>query len=345
MNINNFYWWLLILLNFVSYFIYSFGNISRGNSKLLIEFVGGALFFFSFVAMFIFFGLWSGLILILLAFALVAPIVGLLIARIENKLYGHYYKNEQTESSKLSKDEKLLRGLNKGMLKQYQQNHPELKEYNMSNIYLTFFHNSDNYIEEFSPKDDVRPSFYWFGDRYYNHMGTTYRYKYFYLFVKNPKKSGLRFRERYEGLGFDSLYSRYLKYKKERDQHLQKGINNWSSPEPAILLSFSTITPDLILEFKDESPNIAVVIKPQRHKGLKITLFDNNNMPIGFMDIKEIIQILPHIGQSFPFVEPKQDKSGYIYEDWLDTEKIVQERSKNLLRALNEGAMNNRKTY
>lgn len=147
-------------------------------------------------------------------------------------------------------------------------------------------------------------------------------------------------------MGFNSLYSHYLKYKKGRDQNLQKGIYNWLSPEPANLISFSIITPDLILEFKDESPNSAVVIKPEGYRGLKITLFDRNNMPIGFMDIKEIVQILPHIGQSFPFVEPKKDKGGYIYEDWLDTEKMgMQERSKNLVRALNEGAMKNRKTY
>lgn len=343
MKIDNLLWWLLIFLNFASYFTYSFGNISRGNSKLLIEFVGGALFFFSFVAMFIFFGLWSGVILIAITFVLVAPIVGLLMARMEKKLYGHYYKNEQIESLKLSKDEKLLRGLNKGMLKQYQQNHPEVKEYNMSNIYLTFFHNSDNYIEEFSPQDDVRPSFYWFGDRYSHHMGTTYRYKYFYLFVKNPKKDGIRFRERYEGLGFNGLYSRYLKYKEGRDQNLLKGSYNWSSPETAILLSFSKITPDLILEFEDESSNNAVVVKPEGYKGLKITLFDNNNMPIQFTDIPEIPQILPKITHSLPFVEPKQDKGEYIYEDWLPM--VTEQRSNNLLKALNEGTMNNRKTY
>lgn len=315
---------------------------------------------------------------------LVAPIVGLLMARIEKKLYGHYMEIGSKEPSKHSKDEKLLRGLNQGMIEAHkghahlhpelQKNaqaespkfsherlkqalsggmvnahkdhaylHPELKEYNMSNIYLTFFHNSDNYIEEFSPKDNVRPSFYWFGDRYFHHMGITYRYKYFYLFLKNPKKDGIRFRERYEGLGFNSLYSHYLKYKKERDQNFQNGIYNWLSPEPAILMSFSKITPDLILEFEDERPNSAVVVKPEVYKNLRITLFDNNNMPIQFTDIPEIVQILPKITHSFPFVEPKQDKGEYIYKDWLPI--VTEQRSENLLRALNEGAMRNGKAY
>lgn len=131
MKIDNVGWWLILLWNFVSYFIYSFGNISRGNSKLLIEFVGGALFFLSFVAMFIFFGLWSGLILMAITFMLVSPIVGLLIAHIEKKLYGHYKKIEQIKflqtSASDQKSEKFLKALNAGMLKQHQQNHPELE--------------------------------------------------------------------------------------------------------------------------------------------------------------------------------------------------------------------------
>lgn len=270
-------------------------------------------------------------------------IVGLLIARMEKKLYGHSIENAQKHSERAKQ---LLEGLNKGMIEAHEDHahlHPELKDYNMSNIYIIFFHNSDNYIEKFTPKDEVRPSFYWFGDRYYNHYSTTTRFKYFYLFVLNPKKDGIRLRERYEGLGFNSLYSRYLKYKKVRDQNLQKGSYNWSSPEPAIILSFSKIKPDLILEFDDESPNSAVVIKPERYKGLKISLFDNNDMPIQFIDIPEIVRILPKIRQSLPFIEPRMGKDGYIYEDWLPM--AAEQRSDNLLRALNEGAMKNRMTY
>ncbi len=316
MNINNFYWWLLVLLNFASYLIYSFGNISRGNSKILIQFAGGALFVLSFILMFVLFGLWSGVILILLAFALVAPIVGLLMARLEKKLYGHYEQNSKRHSERAKQ---LLEGLNKGMIEAHKDHaylHPELKDYNTNNMYISFFHRSDSYIEEFNPKDDVKPSFYWFGDLCYDHISTTYRDKYFYLFVKNPKKDGIAVRARHEGLGFNSLYSHYLKYKKGRDQNLQKGINSLS-PEPAILMSFSKITPDLILEFEDNHANSAVVIKPEGYKGLKITLFDNNNMPIRFTDVPEIVQILPKIRHSLPFVEPKKEKDQYVYEDWV----------------------------
>ena len=82
-------------------------------------------------------------------------------------------------------------------------------------------------------------------------------------------------------------------------------------------MSFSKIAPDLILEFEDKSSNGGVVIKPEGYRGLKITLFNNNSTPLQFTNIPEIVQILPHIGQSFPFVEPKKDKDGYVYEGWL----------------------------
>lgn len=130
MKIDNLLWWLLILLNFASYFTYSYGQML--NIGYVIQFVGGAFFILSFVAMFIFFGIWSGIILILLAFILVAPIVGLLIARIGKKLYGHYEEIESIQSSiplqNDEKNERLLKALKKGMLKQHQQNHPELQK-------------------------------------------------------------------------------------------------------------------------------------------------------------------------------------------------------------------------
>lgn len=219
----------------------------------------------------------------------------------------------------------------------------------MSNIYITFFHNSDNYIEKFTPKDEVRPSFYWFGDRYYNHYSITTRFKYFYLFVKNPKKDGIELRERYEGLGFNSLYSRFLKYKKEREQNLQKGIYNWLSPEPGIIMSFSVIVPDLIAKFDDDIAKTCTVIKPAQYEGVRFALFDKNNVPISFIDVPEICEILPNIISSYPFVEPKkEDKSQMRSSMNLRrgyNQKLKDNFKNNLARALNEGVMKNLKTY
>lgn len=131
MKIDDVGWWLIVLWNFASYFIYSFGNISRGNSKVVIEFVGGAFFLFSFVTMFVLFGIKSGIILILLALLITAPLTGLLIAYIEKKLYGHYSERERLSVSTEEKDKRLLNALNKGMFEAHKDHahlHPELQK-------------------------------------------------------------------------------------------------------------------------------------------------------------------------------------------------------------------------
>jgi len=100
MYINDLGWWLIALLNFLGYFIYSFGSISNGAAREMIKFIGAILFVLSFILMFAFFGLGSGIGLIVLAFIIVAPITGLLMATIEKRLYGHYMKKEETLAEK-----------------------------------------------------------------------------------------------------------------------------------------------------------------------------------------------------------------------------------------------------
>src|SRR3989304_4031624 len=123
--------------------------------------------------------------------------------------------------------------------------------------FLSFFHNSDEYFEEFTSKDKDRPTFYWFGDRVFNHLNPPVNcYPYFCLFVKNPKEDNIEFRARHEdGLGFHSLYLGYLDYLKYRDDpsKIDTGGNyeaEWA--EPAILMSFSRIVPDLIGKWDSE---------------------------------------------------------------------------------------------
>jgi hypothetical protein len=36
---------------------------------------------------------------------------------------------------------------------------------------LLFFHNTDEYREEFTHRGDGRPCFYWFCDRFHTHIG------------------------------------------------------------------------------------------------------------------------------------------------------------------------------
>ena len=103
---NNTTLWLIVLLNFIGYFIYSFGQISRGNSKELIKFAGGVLFILSFGLMFFLFGAKYFIGLLAISFVVTATLVGLLIASLEKKLYGHYFEFEK----KLTKRAKITRG-------------------------------------------------------------------------------------------------------------------------------------------------------------------------------------------------------------------------------------------
>ncbi len=80
------FWWLTILLNLVGYFIFRFGMISLGNSRVLIEFFGGATLLFSFILMFWLYGTKSGFVLILIFWMIVTPVVEILSRRI-NKNY------------------------------------------------------------------------------------------------------------------------------------------------------------------------------------------------------------------------------------------------------------------
>lgn len=100
LQINNPGWWLTALLNFLGYFIYSFGSISNGNAKEIIKFIGGILFILSFILVFAFSGIEGGIGLIILAFIIVAPITGFLMVITEKRLYGDRLKMERKLAEK-----------------------------------------------------------------------------------------------------------------------------------------------------------------------------------------------------------------------------------------------------
>lgn len=79
--------WLIHFWNITSFFLYGFGRISRGNSKTIIEFIGGVLILLSIATMFILNGVVSGIVLIALSLLIVAPLTGFIMAWIEKKLY------------------------------------------------------------------------------------------------------------------------------------------------------------------------------------------------------------------------------------------------------------------
>lgn len=96
MFFNSIGWWSIIALNFVGYFGLRFGMVSRGASRKKIEFVGGLILSLSFILMFIFEGIKSGLILIPIFWIVVTPIIELLIGKIDKKInepYEESYKH------------------------------------------------------------------------------------------------------------------------------------------------------------------------------------------------------------------------------------------------------------
>jgi len=180
----------------------------------------------------------------------------------------------------------------------------------MKKKYITFFHTSPHHIQLFFPQHIKRPIFYWFGDCYHDLFGKDHRAEYFYLFVKNPNKDNIAFRSRSEEMGFDGLYKHYLEYQKHRI-------------EPAILMSFSKIIPDLALKY-DQKKKTYRVIAPIKYKGTKINLHDEKGRPKNFLEIPEVLEIVPDIKNSHPFIDAKIIHGKYTYDDWVPmvTEKM-----------------------
>lgn len=177
---------------------------------------------------------------------------------------------------------------------------------------LVFFHNSEEYREEFTSKEPDRPSFYWFSDKYFSHWPKNYRHKYFYLFVKNPKRDNIQLRARHDGLDFNALWLAYLNY--------QQQLIKYEHVEPPIIMSFSKIIPDLIAEYQEDTKQL-VIIKPSAYKGQSLNSIYER---IRFANIPLIREIVPGIVNSLPFVSPMESNGGYIYDDWnpLVTEKM-----------------------
>lgn len=189
--------------------------------------------------------------------------------------------------------------------------------------YLCFFHNSDNLIEEFNPRDPVLqrgnyPSFYWFSDSFFDYLSMTPG-KYFYLFLKNPILDNLELRARHEGLEFHGLYFDYLGHKITRDKLYAEGKlpKPGCYTEPSIIMSFSVIKPDLIAEYS-ETTKLHTILKPESVQGTTFSLFDERGIPVPFNKIQGFPELFPQLARSFPFIVPEEnDEPHFYYEDWV----------------------------
>jgi len=181
--------------------------------------------------------------------------------------------------------------------------------------HITFIHNSDELRSVFSHKDEGRPCFYWFTDRYHSHTGFKLKDKFFYLFVKNPISDAISFRPRNnEDRSFHALYEDFLFYmhNTEYEGYL----------EPPILMSFSTIFPDLIARYLQDL-NEYEIIEPISHRGERFRLFDDMYKEvwakgIPFVEIPLLNEVIPTLQNSIPIASPDKRDEKYYFQNWVE---------------------------
>ncbi len=202
--------------------------------------------------------------------------------------------------------------------------------------YITFFHNSDfNYedkptlfnleLRRLSSKQKGNFNFYWFNDRYYHH--TSWIPKYFYLFIKNPKNDGVILHSRPSTDGFNHSFSHLVN--KHFVERVGKDLGAPFRPSitkgtecvgPSSFVSMSNIEPDVVVMHEGEHNINGIIVKPDTHKGMKISLFDEYYNPLKFTEIPAITEIVPQIFYSYPFIVPKMIDGKYVYDDWIQKE-------------------------
>jgi len=96
-------WVLVIILNFISYFIARFGLISNGKKWKFIYFFGLFFHLFTFVYGFLKLGLWGFIILIPVSYFVVRTAVTLLVDKLENKLFPYRKQIVKNLAEKLNK--------------------------------------------------------------------------------------------------------------------------------------------------------------------------------------------------------------------------------------------------
>lgn len=87
MNINNVWWWILVLVNASGFFVYKFALISRGLKKEIVKSVGLICVGISYLTILLIFGWGSFLLVLVLVPLITTPIMILLMGSIEDKLY------------------------------------------------------------------------------------------------------------------------------------------------------------------------------------------------------------------------------------------------------------------
>lgn len=188
---------------------------------------------------------------------------------------------------------------------------------------ICFMHVSHEYREYFTHKHPEYPSFYWFTDRFYDHLCSgklcidgSPGWKYFYFFIKNPKEDNIKFRSRHGNHGFDGLYKRYLSYKNYLSE-VGKKSGQYDS-EPGMLNSYSLIKPNLIAEFNEDIKDFMVVY-PKKFRFLRLFIFDKNNVSKPFLETR-LPELFPEIKSALPITKPTIKDDEFYFKNWIDME-------------------------
>lgn len=185
---------------------------------------------------------------------------------------------------------------------------------------IAYFHDSIEYRTEFSSRDPLRPTFYWFSDRFHDHYGYGIDNTYFYLFVKDPISSNISMRARGGTQhDFHDLYADFVLYKNEQVPKLDRGELEYA--EPPILMSFDRMTPELIAVYH-KNTNEYEILYPEASAKTRFRLYDvqsGSKWPVGtqFTDVPELTAAVPELCNALPFQEPGYHDGRHVYDRWV----------------------------
>lgn len=172
---------------------------------------------------------------------------------------------------------------------------------------LLLIHNSDHLQMILRLKDQSRPLFYWYTDRFASHIGT---HKYLYICIVDTDKHKLEYR--HTNPTFDDVHKQFLAFKDFKENNTA----NVKYAEPGILMSYDEIKPSIILKACNDDPSVPThlqtdfeIISPRKAFKRQIVRLISEpyddlyaDKPVQFADIPELVKIEPRLKECYPVV-------------------------------------------
>lgn len=167
--------------------------------------------------------------------------------------------------------------------------------------YIIFFNQGDRCTPIFTrhPSTSDGLNFFWLYESFHSHFSIKKQDRFLHLFVRNP--NSINFPYFRGGRNWSEVADYYFLTKKGKDKNYETGLI-FLIPEPPVLRSSDTLIPDLIFDFEVDGALVAKIIYPEKYSGIRCKLFTDDHIPIPFVDVPEIVAIIPHITQAFPSI-------------------------------------------